>query len=141
MKFKMWLENEMDGTSDGFAPASAEVQRTGLQPQVDSQEIQTKEKEHHDKLMGLDSQMQRIRTIIDQMDIAGSKKLKRARDFCREMVDQWDKLKTEDDSKGMGDMGLGAFNPNQKQVQWMQDNQPLPEDPLYAAGMGIGGSF
>jgi hypothetical protein len=139
MSFRIWLENEIDGKMDGLAPASAEVRKTGLQPQVDAQEIRTKQKDENDKLMAVDGHMQRIQAVIDGLDVSQSPKLQALKQFCQDTLDRWSQFKTRKEPGEEGDMGLGEFNPSQKRVQWMMDNQPLPEDPRMA-GPGIFGN-
>lgn len=140
MSFKIWLENEIDGQPSGMEPPSGEVKRTGLQPQVDAQEIKTKEKEETDKLMAIDGHMQRIQTVIDGLDVNHSDKLRALKKFGQGMLDDWDRFKTQGDTNELGDMGLGEFNPSPNKVRWMMDNQPLPEDPRIS-GPGTFGNF
>lgn len=138
MNFKLWLENGFDGESFGNEPPSGEVKRTGLQPQVDSQEIKTKQKEENDKLMAVDSHMQRIQTVIDHLDVNQSDSLRDLKKFGQEMLNAWEQFKMKGNSSDLGDMGLGEFNPSQNKVQWMKDNQPLPEDPSVSSPNSFG---
>lgn len=114
-----------------MSPASAEVIKTGLQPQVDAKEINTRQKEEHDKLMALDGHFQRINSVLTTL--GDSSKLKKVGDFCKSVLQKWDEIKRADDQGG--DFQAPSFhNPDIKRVQWMKDNQPLPEEPRSMAG-------
>lgn len=128
MRFKLWVENEYESQMANNTPASAEVIKTGLQPQVDSKEIKTRQKEENDKMMAIDSHMQRIATIlpsINSMDHE-SEKLEKIGNFVKEMLRSWEKLKTDAPNDSVGDDPWG-FNPGK--ADWMRQNQPLPEEP------------
>lgn len=127
MNFKIWLESEDSEQEVTAAPASAEVLRTGLQPQVDAEESHTKQKEEQDKVGAIDSYMQRIIHLTQDMDVGASEKLTKMKKICRRFKDEWEDFKNgpPDDRKPGG---LGGYRPPVKQLQFMQDNQPLPSD-------------
>lgn len=134
MRFKTWLENDiLDITkAQTQAPASAEVIKTGLQPQVDAKEIQTKQKGDHDKMMAIDGHVKRMASASDGLD---QKKVKK---FIKKVEDGWEKLMAGDEEQEDAG-GLGGFNPSAKQVDYMKNNQPLPEDPkTFRSGMAFG---
>jgi hypothetical protein len=133
MKFKTWVENEIDGRSADMMPASAEVIKTGLQPQVDSKEISTRQKEEHDKLMALDGHFQRIETIIPNLKTPDSPKLKQIESFCKAVLAKWEEIKRADDQGG--DIQHSSANdPDPARVAWMKQNQPPPEPLKSMAG-------
>ena len=131
MEFRTWIENEIDGKAADMAPASSEVIKTGLQPQVDAKDIKTRQKDEHDKLMALDGHFQRIATIIPSLT-GDSDKLKTIARFCKKVMAKWEELKSDD---AAGDIQAPAFtNPDPSRVDWMKQNQPLPEEPKSMAG-------
>ena len=108
-----------------------QVIKTGLQPQVDSKEIDTRQKEEHDKMMALDSHFQRIAVILPTLK-SDSPKLQKIEAFCKEVLSKWDQLKRDDQT---GDIQSPTFSdPNPAKVNWMKQNQPLPEEPRSMAG-------
>lgn len=126
MRFKLWVENEFGGES-ALAPPSAEVVKTGLQPQVDAKEIKTRQKEEHDKMMAIDGHMQRIASILPSVESGSyeSDKLKKIADFLKEMSASWDRLKSDN---GPQDSSMpDPWNYDPRQADWMRENQPLPE--------------
>jgi hypothetical protein len=127
MKFKVWLENEIESNAADSSPASAEVIRTGLQPQVGSSEIKTHQKDEQDKLMALDGHFQRIASILPSLS-KQNPKLREVSGFCKKVLNKWDEIV----KSHMGDnseLQSGFPNPSPNQTQWMKDNQPLPEMP------------
>ena len=119
MRFKFWVENDQ-------APASAEVIRSGLQPQVDSQEIKTQQKDDSDKIMAIDSHLQRIAAILPSLKTNESGKMEKVAQFIRETMRTWNQIKDESASV-ISPPDPWSFN--QAKVDWMKDNQPLPEEP------------
>lgn len=119
MRFKIWLENE------GSTPASAEVIRTGLQPQVDAEEIHTSQKDDIDKLMAIDSHMERIKASLRGINTA-SDKSKALKDFAKKMTSEWENFKN---SQGQIPGQRDYVPHNQSRVDYMKRNQPLPEEP------------
>lgn len=88
MRFRQWLENEELETKASAMPASAEVIRTGLQPQINSQEIKTKPKDHFDRVQAIDSHMERIRHAMK----GEQGELKKV---CGRMFEIWDGWKNK----------------------------------------------
>jgi hypothetical protein len=125
MRFKNWLENDINTKRMDAFPASAEVIRTGLQPQVGSEDITTDQKEENDRLMALDAQIERLRHLATQADHP-SEKLKKAYELCNRFVDEWDQLKRQDSQVGQVPAG---FQADQRMVDYMRNNQPPPEHP------------
>lgn len=137
MEFRRWLVERLGNEADQM-PASAEVIRTGLQPQVDAQEIRTRQKDELDLVQAIDSHLQRIRTIVDDIGDVHTRKLLRAKKFCEKVLRRWDGIKK--DEQKPDDRGLDGFEPDEKRARWMKQNQPLPENPRIA-GPGTFGSF
>lgn len=128
MKFSQWLENALeDEQKASIAPSSAEVLRTGLQPQVDAQEINTRQKEEHDKLLAIDSHVERVKSTAEQMDTRGSRKLKLVKMFISKFADEWNALK-EDPPAETGAREMGFKFPSDGELDYLKKNQPLPRD-------------
>lgn len=138
MRFKIWLENEdMDiDSAQTSSPASAEVIKTGLQPQVDAKEIHTKQKDEHDKLMAIDGHMQRIQQAADTLN--QTPKQQKLKAFCKKISSEWEKVKSGDEEQEDAG-GLGGFRPSPKQIDYMKNNQPLPNTADQFTGGSIGG--
>lgn len=133
MRFKMWLEDEISSQAMLQAPASSEVIRTGLQPQVDAKEIKTKQKEEHEKMMAIDGHIQRIKNVAD--GFPKKSEFKKIKDFCDRIIKQWDQIKAGDEEE----QSAGGFEaPHPQQIDYMKRNQPLPENPR-PAGPGTFG--
>ena len=127
MKFSTWLENLDDEQQANQFPASAEVMRTGLQPQVDAQEINTTQKEEHDKLLAIDGHVQRIKSVIDGMQTKGSERLKQIKSFMKDFMNDWEDLKNGNPAPSQkSGPGLGEIDPSDEELDYRKDNQPLP---------------
>lgn len=137
MSFKIWLENDL--ALANAAPASGEVIRTGLQPQVGSHEIHTDQKAGHDKMMALDGHIQRVQQVGDSIQ-RGTPQLDDIKAFCKKVAHEWELLKTGVKPDIHDKDGLGSYSPNPRQVNFMKDNQPLPEAPR-ATGPGTFGGM
>ena len=105
MRFRSWLENET-GLNAVFpeilspinrgsdTPASAEVKRTGLQPQVNSNEIHTAQKEEQDKIQAIDGAIERADSEFPG-DLEGNEKLSEFKKMWKAMKQHWAKLKMQ----------------------------------------------
>jgi branched-subunit amino acid aminotransferase/4-amino-4-deoxychorismate lyase len=121
--FMTWVENHLDPQID--SPASAEVIRTGLQPQVDA-DNSMREKENHDEIMALDSHVQRMVEVARRMK-ADNETGKKAQALVQQFAKAWNKILTDTTETGSIE-GLGSDNPSQDQLNYMKDNQPLPDN-------------
>ena len=125
--FVTWLENDSSMMQQARFPASAEVIRTGKQPQLgaDGSYDPIKQQEDHDKLMGIDSHIQRIKAVIQQFNPAsdqGHAAKQLAAEFCK----QWEQTVAQP-AQPSGQEGLGYTMPSQQELDYMKNNQPLPE--------------
>jgi len=121
--FMTWVESNLDDQID--SPASAEVIRTGLQPQVDSDYV-AKKKENIDEIMALDSHVQRMIEVARRMksiDETG----KKMQSLIQQFAKHWNDILTDTSQQGNIE-GLGSENPSQDQLNYMKDNQPLPDN-------------
>lgn len=138
MQFKTWLEYEssLNGNmpetyppNRGTAtPASDAVRRTGLQPQVDSHEIRTDEKDEQDKILAIDAILQRV----DQDFPNGkNRKISKFKKLWSKLKSKWDDLKMNDDiSQEVDTNGLGSATGNKDLINYMQNNpNALPSGP------------
>jgi hypothetical protein len=103
MNFRTWIKTE-SGLNSGFpsmqinnrgssTPASDEVMRTGLQPQVDSHEIKTKQKDEQDKIQAIDGALKRADSEIPQGKESG--KLSKFKKLWDLLKSKWEDLKIE----------------------------------------------
>jgi hypothetical protein len=109
MKFKIWVEEE--GASMGSmtpemmppikskesdAPASDQVKRTGLQPQVDAQELSTKSKKEQDAILAIDAGIEHMSTNMPDGDDTDTPKLNQFKQMWDQLMTAWDELKMSD---------------------------------------------
>jgi hypothetical protein len=128
--FLNWLKLEMapltDFSQESPTPASDEVKRTGLQPQVDAQNINTKSKSEQDKIGAIDGQLERITNMLSSISEEQYPKLSQFKNLWDELTQSWEQIKFSDENGE--DDGLGSHKPNQKLIDDMKQNQPLPRD-------------
>lgn len=131
MKFRSWVEADSGlGTipfsvNKGSAtPASDEVKRTGLQPQVDSQEIETREKDETDKILALDSKIKDFENEIPTGNSTNNPKVNKFKNLWEKLKEKWDQIKSEEDEDSPHNPadGLGSNPGDQKIVKTMQQN-------------------
>lgn len=125
MNFRTWMEEEgsinsvfpevMPPVNRGTATsASAEVQRTGLQPQVNSEEIHTKQKDDRDRLLAIDSIIKHADAEIPQGDSENAR-LQKFKKLWTKFKEKWDNLKEDPENPlELKTMGLGSAKGNQK---------------------------
>lgn len=132
MRFRTWILKE-NSLNAGFpevlaqvnkadsVPASAEVVRTGLQPQVHSEEIPTAEKEEQEKIQAIDSTLQELDKEIENSSNEQINKFKKIWD---ELKEKWQLIKSSkpDVFQKINISGLGGSTGDQKLVQYMQQN-------------------
>ena len=133
MQFRTWLEDEA-GLNSGFPElgpnvnrgaatvASDEVLKTGLQPQVDSKEIHTDQKDEQDKILAIDGAIKRADSEFPQGKQEGSKKLSRFKQMWDKLKEKWEDLKMQqpenDDQPDTN--GLGSVKGDEKMMAMMQ---------------------
>lgn len=156
MKFRSWLEfsaTSLGGEAGMGAnipdilassnrgsdtPASDAVKRTGLQPQVDAQEIETKEKDQQDRILAIDGGVERLDSIVPGGGDAP--KLAKFRSLWQQFKDKWDKIKTTDDAAVSAlDDGLGDTNDEKYQSTMRQRPNMVLAPNQYPAGPGTFG--
>lgn len=149
MRFRSWLENET-GLNAVFpevlppinrgsdTPASAEVKRTGLQPQVNSNEIHTAQKEEQDKIQAIDGAIERADSEFPG-DLEDNEKLSEFKRMWKAMKQHWANLKMQTNSAA--DMqevptnGLASSMGDEQLLQNMQGNPNIvPNTPNQLTG-------
>ena len=132
MKFKIWVEEEAasmgamipelkpGGNRESGAPASDQVKQTGLQPQVDAQEISTKSKREQDAILAIDSDIEHMSTNLPQGDDNDTPKINKFKEMWEEMKEIWDQIKMSDDL-GQQDDALGDAE-DRDYTDMMQDH-------------------
>lgn len=124
--FITWIENNLDQQMD--TPASAEVIRTGIQPQVGMEDMSKRDEIDHDEIMGLDSHVRRLSELVRRMKSRGEK-AKKLQKLTESFIQQWEKISMGDLGGSSEDNGLGDAEASEDQLNFMKDNQPLPEPP------------
>jgi|688.fasta_scaffold56382_7 hypothetical protein len=143
MRFKTWIESENSlngripeifppnrGTS---TPASDMVRRTGLQPQVGSNEIQTDAKDSNDKLLAIDAMLQRV---DHELPKTGSDKIAKFKNLWKSLRQKWEDLKVSDEysPQEIDTNGLASAAGDEKFMQYMQNNpNAVPTGPNQAS--------
>ena len=121
MNFKCYMEEEgslgaqmpemsppMVNKGSG-TPASDEVKRTNLQPQVDAQEIDTKSRKEQDRILAIDSDIEHMDISLPDGDDADTPKVNKFKQMWDKLKDEWDHVKMSDDNdietpeEGLGD--------------------------------------
>jgi hypothetical protein len=151
MQFRTWLESEASlnaGMPEAFpvnrgsnTPASDEVKRTGLQPQVDSQEIHTKEKDEQDKLQAIDGAIKRCDSEIPNGDLENHPKVNKFRKIWNKLKEKWDELRSQVEEAPESGTTLATTVGNTDYVKMMQQhpNATVTGDSNYPHGPGIFG--
>jgi hypothetical protein len=132
--FKRWIEDEasLGGMSPEMAPpavnngsntpASDEVKRTNLQPQVDSQEIETKSKKEQDRILAIDSDIEHMSMSLPDGEDADTPKVNKFKQMWDQLKAQWDQVKMMDEipDDGSEDSGLGSEEGDEDYMKQMQ---------------------
>ena len=111
--FINWLKKEGFESSANFGmgnntPGSYEVKRTGLQPQVDAQDIKTNSRLEQDMIMGIDSHLERVNEILADVDDR-LPKISQFKKSWNQLMHQWQKMKIGDHNTP--ESGLGNVDP------------------------------
>jgi len=107
------------------APASDEVKRTGLQPQVDAQDIETKEKDQ-DRLLAIDSGIEHLEKTLPEDD---DPKVNQFRELWKELKKKWEAIKMNDEPPSPEEHGLGDMDdPDYVNTMQQHPNMALTGD-------------
>jgi len=133
--FKQWMEDEasLGAASPEMAPpmvnentgttASDEVKRTNLQPQVDSQEIETKSKKEQDRILAIDSDIEHMDMGLPDGDDADTPKINKFKQMWDDLKQNWDQIKMADEIPDDGeDEGLGNDGGDEEYLKMMQQH-------------------
>lgn len=133
--FKQWMEDEasLGAASPEMAPpmvnknanttASDEVKRTNLQPQVDSQEIETKSKKEQDRILAIDSDIEHMDMGLPDGDDADTPKINKFKQMWDQLKTQWDQIKMADEIPDDGEEeGLGNDGGDEEYLKMMQQH-------------------
>jgi hypothetical protein len=126
MRFRTWIESDYRTQQMDAFPASAEVIRSGLQPQVDSEEIDTDEKAENDKIGAIDAGMQRLVSMVDGMDVRTAK-MKKIKELLKDFDAKWSRIAATTPPRE--EDGLGSHEPTDDELNYRRANQPPPADP------------
>jgi len=147
MSFKTWIEDQemsLGGMSPELminrgseTPASDEVKRTNMQPQVDAQE--PKLAKDADRISAIDAGLEHLDSVLPQQAEAGTKTSqfkKMWSDFKR----KWDKVKMDKEVPPQEETGLGMATGDPRYLQAMKQHpNMIPSNGSQMAGPGTFG--
>jgi len=152
MRFKKWMEGEaplgantpdmlasIDPNRGSDTPASAEVKRTGLQPQVDAQEIKTKEKKDQDKILAIDGAIERFDKEVPQGEDEDTPKTNKFKKYLDELKAKWQDLKMDQDNAS-DENGLGNHQEDEYEKAMRDHPNAVPASGPMPTGAGIFGT-
>ena len=136
MKFRTWFENDENAT------ASAAVQNTGLQPQVDAENIDTRQKRDSDKISAIDAGIERLNVELPDGD-SEDPKVNKFKELWDKFKEKWENLKVSDydgEEEEMEDdpdeLGQNMGDPKFRQQMTEKPNMtPAPPQPASSPGM------
>lgn len=117
MGFRTWFESEQESglgsatpemgeiNRGSNTPASDEVKRTGLQPQVDTEDVKEKA-DDQDKIGAVDSGIEHLANNLPRE--TNNPKINKFKELLDQLRNKWDKVKMQKDGKDP-DMGLGSM--------------------------------
>ena len=149
MNFRTWYKTENSLFSPmvpninrgSNTPASDEVKRTGLQPQVNAEEIHTPQKEVQKQLKDIDSMIKNA----DRDLPAGKQEDPKLNKFCNlweKFKKKWEKIKNStEEINNVSGVGLGSETGDQRMIAMMRQRPNMtPENPNnFPQGPGIFG--
>jgi hypothetical protein len=129
MNFKTWVEDQemsLGGMSPELminrgsdTPASDEVKRTNMQPQVDAKEPELAK--DADRVSAIDAGLEHLDTVLPQQSEAGSKTSQFKKIWSR-FKQKWDQIKQGKADQEQEDIGLGASTGDPRYLQAMQQH-------------------
>jgi len=148
MNFKTWIEDqemslggmspEMMTNRGSETPASDEVKRTNMQPQVDAQE--PKEAKDVDSVSAIDSGIEHLEKILPQETDEGSKS-NEFKKLWSQFKEKWDHIKMDKNDQSQEKTGLGMATGDPRYLQSMKQNPNMaPTSDAQLAGPGIFGN-
>lgn len=117
---------EMNQQSSGVnnpAPASAEVQKTNLQPQVDAKPTDTKAGLENDRIGAINADMERFDASLPDEN-SDTPRVNQFRTMWKQLKDQWELIKTAD-SEDPQNQGT-PLNQDMGDPNYMQKMQKFP---------------
>jgi hypothetical protein len=134
MNFKIWIEEEasLNGrfpeigplpvNRGSETPASDEVKRTNLQPQVDAQEPKSAES---DQISAIDSGLEHMDSTLPDGDDADLPKTNKFKSMWKQLRDEWERIKMSDDVAAEKD-GLGTAQDDEYSTMMQQHPNMVP---------------
>lgn len=135
MNFKIWIENEASlgaaspemappaVNNDTSTPASDEVRRTGLQPQVDAEDPKA---DDPDAVLAIDSKLEDLEKDIPE---DGGEKIHNFKKLWDKFKEKWDRIKMNDTLPDPSRQGFGdAKNPGYEQMMRSHPNMAPAQD-------------
>jgi len=139
---------EMGSPTNGLkhspAPASDEVKRTNLQPQVDAKPADTKAGLENDRIGAIDADLERLDASLPEEN-SDTPRVNQFRQLWKQMKDQWDQIKTSDTDEGGNDpnspLGNDMGNPQYLKTMQQNPNMAPSSDQQLGAGPGTMGNY
>lgn len=134
MNFKHWIEQEASlnngipeigapAVNNGSeTPASDEVKRTNLQPQVDAQEPKSAES---DQVLAIDSEIEHMDSGLPDGDDADTPKTNQFKTLWKQFRDEWERIKMSDD-QASEKSGLGTAHDDEYTNMMQQHPNMVP---------------
>jgi len=147
MNFKLWIEEQemsLGGMSPELminrgsdTPASDEVKRTNMQPQVDAKEPELVK--DADRISAIDAGIEHLDKIIPQKTETGTK-TSQFKKIWSDLKRKWDRIKIDQKSPDQEDVGLGLATGDQNYLQAMQQHpNMIPSNGYQIHGPGTFG--
>ena len=129
MSFRTWIEDqemslggmspELMSNRGSDTPASDEVKRTNMQPQVDAQE--PKLAKDVDRVSAIDAAIEHLDKVVPQESDAGSR-TRAFKNMWSQFKRKWDKVKMNKETPPPEETGLGQATGDQKYLKAMQQH-------------------
>ena len=147
MSFKTWIEDqemslggmspELMSNRGSDTPASDEVKRTNMQPQVDAQE--PKLAKDVDNVSAIDAGIEHLEKILPQETEAGSR-TNAFKKMWSQFKQKWDKVKMNKEVPPQEETGLGQATGDPKYLKAMQQHpNMIPTSGYQMSGPGTFG--
>lgn len=132
MSFKNWLEDASMGAATpemlpapnrgSDTPASDGVKQTGLQPQVDAQEIATKPGQENGFFSAIDAGIEHLEAGFPEGEEADTPRINKFKSLWQQFKDQYEMIKSSEEPPAEGEEALG--NSDEPDYRNMMANNP-----------------
>lgn len=149
MEFKKWVEQESSlgsaepemappAVNNDKAPASAEVTRTGMQPQVGAKT--PTEAATEDKIASIDDKIEDMDYDLDLPDEDDSEKINKFKNLWNKFKERWGSIKNSEETPDPTTQGFGDMNAKEYE-DMMRSNPNMTRAAQYDQGPHGPGTF